>query len=178
MVVPESLKENVVSLAHDTLLSGHRGSTKTLQVLQEFYWPGSNNFVLRYVSSCDLCQRNVSKGTVGKAPLGSLPVIGTSFSVICIDLRGPLSPPSDGNRWIVTIIDMCTQFPGCIPLKDISSSSVAEVFLGVFSRVGLPENSFGSRISVHVTDDAGEIPAVISKTIHHKSLPCNGKWAL
>jgi len=55
--------------------------------------------VLRYVSSCDLCQRNVSKGTVGKAPLGSLPVIGTPFSVICIDLIGPLSPPSDGNRY-------------------------------------------------------------------------------
>jgi len=78
LVVPESLREKVVSLAHDTLLSGHRGSTKTLnRVLQEFYWPGINNFVLRYVLSCDLCQRNVSKGTVGKAPLGSLPVIGT-----------------------------------------------------------------------------------------------------
>jgi len=125
LVVPESLRENVVSLAHDTLLSGHRGSTKTLKrVLQEFYWPGIHNFVLRYVSSCDLCQRNVSKGTVGKAPLGSLPVIGTPFSVICIDLIGPLSPPSDGNRWILTIIDMCTRFPECIPLKDISSSSV------------------------------------------------------
>jgi len=127
LVVPESLREKVVSLAHDTLLSEHRGSTKTLKrVLQEFYWPGINNFVLRYVSSCDLCQRNVSKGTVGKAPLGSLPVIGTPFSVVCIDLIGPLSPPSDGHRWILTIIDMCTRFPECIPLRDISSSSVAE----------------------------------------------------
>jgi len=58
LVVPESLREKVVSLAHDTLLSGHRGSTKTLnRVLQEFYWPRINNFVLRYVSSCDVCQK-------------------------------------------------------------------------------------------------------------------------
>ena len=107
-------------MAHDTLLSGHRGSTKTLnRVLQEFYWwPGINNFALRYVSSCDLCQRNVSKGTVGKAPLGSLPIIGTPFSVVCIDLIWPLSPPSDGNRWILTITNMCTRFPECIPLRD------------------------------------------------------------
>jgi len=99
LVVPESLREKVVSLAHDTLLSGHSGSTKTLnKVLQEFYWPGINNFVLRYVSSCDLCRRNVSKGTVGKAPLGSLPVIGTPFSVVCVDLIGSLSPPSDITR--------------------------------------------------------------------------------
>ena len=122
LVVPESLREKVVSLAHDTLLSGHRGSSKTLnRVLQEFYWPGINNFVLKYVSSCDLCQRNVSKGTVGKAPLGSLPVTGTPFSVVCVDLIGPLSPQSDGNRWILTIIDMCPRFPECIPLRDISS---------------------------------------------------------
>jgi len=89
LVVPESPREKVVSLAHDTLLSGHRGSTKTLKiVLQEFCWPGINKFVLRY-------ERNVSKGTVGKAPLGSLPVIGTLFSVVCVHLIGPLSPPSE-----------------------------------------------------------------------------------
>jgi len=58
LVVPESLREKVVSLADDTLLSGHRGYTKTLnRVSQEFYWPGINNFVLRYVSSCGLCQK-------------------------------------------------------------------------------------------------------------------------
>jgi len=66
----------------------------------------------------------VSKGTVGKAPLGLLAVISTPLSVVCIDLIGPLIPPSDGNRWILTIFDMCTRFPECIPLKDTSSSSV------------------------------------------------------
>jgi len=147
---------------HMILSYQDRESTKTLQELQEFYWPGSNNFVLTYVSSCDLCQRNVSKGTVGKAPLGSLPVIGTPFSVICIDLRGPLSPPSDGNRWIVTIIDMCTQFPGCIPLKDISSSSVAEVFLGVFSRVGLPDRIHSDRGSQFTSEMMQEIYRLLS----------------
>ena len=33
LVVPESLREKVVSLAHDTPLSGHRGSTKTLNTV-------------------------------------------------------------------------------------------------------------------------------------------------
>jgi len=163
LVVPESLREKVVSLAHDTLLSGHRGSTKTLnRVLQEFYWPGINNFVLRYVSSCDLCQRNVSKGTVGKAPLGSLPVIGTPFSVVCIDFIGPLSPPSDGNRWILTIIDMCTRFPECIPLRDISSSSVAEALLGVFSRVGLPDRIHSDRGSQFTSEMMQELYRLLS----------------
>ena len=43
------------------------------------------------------------------------------------------------------VIDMCTRFPECIPLRYISSSSVAEVLLGVFSRVGLPDRIHSDR---------------------------------
>ena len=39
LVVPNDLREKVVSLAHDTLLAGHRGASKTLsRIQQEFYW--------------------------------------------------------------------------------------------------------------------------------------------
>jgi len=45
-MVPSQLRGNVVSLAHDTLLSGHRGASKALRrVQQEFYWLGIHNFV-------------------------------------------------------------------------------------------------------------------------------------
>ena len=73
LVVPTEMREKVVSVAHDTLLAGHRGAAKTLsRVQQEFYWPGVHECVTRYVASCDLCQRNVSKGTVPKAPMGHI----------------------------------------------------------------------------------------------------------
>ena len=83
-----------VRMAHDTLLAGHRGAGKTLsRVQQEFYWPGIHEYVTRYVASCDLCQRNVSKGTVAKAQMEKLPLIGTPHSVISVDIIGPISPP-------------------------------------------------------------------------------------
>jgi len=70
LVVPNELREKVVSLAHDTLLAIHRGTGETLtRVQQKFYWPGIREYVTRYVTSCDLCQRNVSKGTVAKASM-------------------------------------------------------------------------------------------------------------
>jgi len=146
LVVPKELREKVVSLAHDTLLAGHRGHAKTLsRVQQEFHWPGVHEFMTRYVASCDLCQRNVSKGTVSKAPLGKLPLIETPFSVICIDIVGTISPPSEGFRYILTTIDMCTRFPEAVPLKDISTSTVAEAQLNMFSRVGLPNRIHSDR---------------------------------
>jgi len=56
LVVPVGMRQRVVALARDTLLSGHRGAAKTLRrVQQEFYWPGIYNFVTRYVASCNLC---------------------------------------------------------------------------------------------------------------------------
>jgi len=87
LVVPTELRQKVVSLAHDTLLAGHSGAGKTLhRVQQEFYWPGVHDYIMRYVASCDLCQRNVSKGTVAKVPMEKLPLVGTPFSMICVDI--------------------------------------------------------------------------------------------
>ena len=87
LVVPTELRQKVVSLAHDTLLAGHRGACKTLsRVQQEFYWPRVHDYLTQYVASCDVCQRNVSKGTVAKVPMGKLPLVGTPFSMICVDI--------------------------------------------------------------------------------------------
>jgi len=88
-----------VSVGRDTLLAEHTGVAKTLsRVQQEFYWPGLHECVTQYVASCDLCRRNVSKGTIPKAPMGKLPLISTPYSTICVDIIGPVSPPSDGYR--------------------------------------------------------------------------------
>ena len=68
LVVPEKLRQRVLSMAHDTLLGGHRGVAKTQdRVTSEFYWSGIHDDIRRYCWSCDVCQRNVSKGSVGRA---------------------------------------------------------------------------------------------------------------
>ena len=73
LVVPEKLRQRILSTAHDTLLGGHRGVAKTLdRVTSEFYWPGMHDDIRRYCWSCDVCQRNVSKGSVGRTHLGQI----------------------------------------------------------------------------------------------------------
>ena len=132
LMVLVSLREKAVSLARDTLLGGHRAAAETLaRVVQEFFWPGIHSYVSRYSASCDLCQCNISNGTVPKSPLGKLPLVDTPFSVMCVDIIGPISPPSDGYRYILTTTDMCTRFPEAIPLKDIETSTIAEALYNV-----------------------------------------------
>ena len=55
LVIPESFREKVLRLAHESLMSGHLGNQKTMdRVLTEFFWPGVCGDVSRFCKSCDL----------------------------------------------------------------------------------------------------------------------------
>ncbi|GFS18305.1 zinc finger protein [Elysia marginata] len=70
VVLPKSLREYVMSVAHDFLTGAHLGIRKTKdKVLSNFYWPGVDGDMTRYCRSCDLCQRTVKKGIVPRVPL-------------------------------------------------------------------------------------------------------------
>ena len=119
LVVPEQLRNKVMEISHSSLLGAHMGCAKTLsRITAKFYWPGIQAHVKRYVLSCDICQRTVSKGSVPKAPLGSLPLYSTPFQHVCIDLIGPIIPCSDRNhKFVLTLIDLTTRYPEAIALK-------------------------------------------------------------
>jgi len=52
---------------------------------------------------------------------------------------------------------MCTRFPEAIPFKDISSSTVAEALLEIFSRVYLPNRVHSDRGSQLTSDMMKEV---------------------
>jgi len=52
-------------------------------------------------------QRNCCEGPTWKIASNKY----TIFSDVCVDIIGPISPPSDGHRYILTTVDMCTRFP-------------------------------------------------------------------
>jgi len=76
-----------------------------------------------------------------------LTFIVTPFSMMCIDIIGPITPPSEGSYWLPL---MCTRFPEAVPLRDISTATVAEALLEIFSRVCLRYSVFRQGISVHM----------------------------
>ena len=140
MVVPSKYRDQIIKVAHESLLQGHLGVKNTLTKIQsQFYWPGIVDSVYRFCRSCDLCQKTIDKGRVPRAPLGRMPLIGIPFQRVAIDLVGPLSPPSErGHRYFLTIIDYATRYPEAIPLKSITKPEVAEALVTVYSRVGIP----------------------------------------
>ena len=53
----EKLRAEIIWLHHDTLVRGHGGQWKTVElVTQNFWWPGVTKEMKRYVEGCNACQ--------------------------------------------------------------------------------------------------------------------------
>lgn len=179
LVVPKGLRAAVLSLGHDAVMAGHQGAkSTTTRITEEFFWPGVQSDVKRYVKSCDICQRTIPKGRVGKAPLGSMPTIELPFQRVAIDVIGPISPSSrKGNRYVLTLVDMATRYPDAVALKTITTVEIAEALLEMFARYGVPKEILSDRGSNFTSDLMREINRLMSiqqllTTPYHPM--CNG----
>ena len=120
IVVPKIYRSEILSLAHETPMSGHLGVNKTYhKILNHFCWPGLKADVSNYCRSCHTCQ------LVGKPnqviPKAAFPATDEPFSRIIIDCVGPLPKTKSGNEYLLTIMCASTRFPEAIPLRNIKN---------------------------------------------------------
>lgn len=120
--------------AHDT--HGHFAEAITLRkIMGNYYWPTRHRDTSYYCRSCDSCQR------VGplRPSQDVLPVLHLQpFDMIGIDFMGPITPMSEGNKYIIIVVDYFTRY---LFTKAVSRNTSAEVvaFLNEIGRfVGWP----------------------------------------
>ena len=70
LVLPHSLRESVLEVAHGSILGGHLATNKTYdRVTSNFFWPGAYDDVTGYCQSCDMSedctQEQMWKDTIG-----------------------------------------------------------------------------------------------------------------
>ena len=140
IVVPLSLRQQLISVAHDELPSAHLGVKKTLDRLQRhFFWPGINSDVRKYCASCVICQRLAKSGEHVRVPLINLLVIDEVWRKIAVDVVGPLECCKvTGCRFLVTIIDLASHFPLVYPVWEHMAAEVAKCLINAFSLFGFP----------------------------------------
>jgi hypothetical protein len=179
LIVPKSLRETVLKVAHDTLFSGHLGVRKTTdRIVAEFYWPGVCVDVSRYCRSCDICQRTIAKGKVSKVPLGKMPLIDTPFKRVAVDIVGPIEPMTDRkNRYILTMVDYATRYPEAVALSSIETEKVAEALVDMFSRLGIPEEMLtdcGTQFTSELMSEVSRLLSLKQLTTTPYHPICNG----
>ena len=92
IVVPKSYRHEILSIAHESPMSGHLGINKTYhKIINHFYWPGLKSDVSKYCKTCHTCQVvGKPNQTIPKAQLQPIPAFDEPFSRILIDCVGPL----------------------------------------------------------------------------------------
>ena len=179
IMVPKTLRRKVMEVAHDSIFGGHLGIKKTKDRIQtNFYWPGMQGDIVSFSISCDVCQKTTAKGSVPRVPLGDMPLIDMLFRRVAVDLDGPISPPSDkGHQYILTLVDYATRYPEAVPLKNIETKTVAEALLGMYSRLGIPEevlSDLGAQFVWKCMEEVSRLPFIkrLTTTPYHPI--CNG----
>ena len=147
LVVPRKYRLELLRIGHDIPLAGHLGGNRTTyRITQTFFWPGISKDVRRYCSTCDVCQRVGKRGDHPKARLSPMPVIEEPFSRVAVDLVGPLPNPSpSGKKYILTVVDYATRYPEAVALTNIQADTVASALVGIFTRVGFPQEILSDR---------------------------------
>ena len=68
-----------------------------------------------------------------------VPIVTTLFHKVAIDIVGAISPPLFKKHiYILTLVDYATSFTEAVPLRNITSSDVADALMSIFSRAGIP----------------------------------------
>uniref|UniRef100_A0A8C6S5A0 Integrase catalytic domain-containing protein n=1 Tax=Neogobius melanostomus TaxID=47308 RepID=A0A8C6S5A0_9GOBI len=113
-VLTKSRMSNILEACHDN----HFGRDKTLaNISDHYYWKGMKSDVYQHVKACE------------KLP-------GQVWSLVGIDLIGPLQETSNGNKYIVAATDHFSKWTEATALPDKSAKSVAHFLCNVICRLG------------------------------------------
>ena len=69
--------------------------------------------VRNYVRDCDACSRVTIGPVKSLPPLNPIPVPEKVWSLVGIDIMGPLETTPDGNKYIVAMTDHFSKFSVC-----------------------------------------------------------------
>ncbi|GFO36289.1 gypsy retrotransposon integrase 1 [Plakobranchus ocellatus] len=137
IAVPESLRQLVLSYAHESDLVGHSGFRKTLSAIRtHFSWPGVCSDVKNYTTSCQIRPRT---GRDRPAPFQPVPNVGEPFERVMIDLVGPIPLSSDTYEYLLMLVDVSTRWAEAVPLRSITAKDVAGALFSILVRFGFPK---------------------------------------
>ena len=148
LYVPDGvLRTELLERYHDSILAGHQGTKRTLsKLVQNYYWPGINTDVERFVRSCDTCQRFAESSSKPVGLLHPLPIPQDRFKDISIDFA-TINKVGKYDQLMV-IVDRLTKLVSLVPgSKTDSTEKIAQRFVRSWycRGFGVPESITSDR---------------------------------
>lgn len=146
LVIPTSLRYELLVWTHDDPTGGHFGTVKTYEKLRSrYYWRKMFADVNHWCRSCCDCAMRKSPRNRHKAPLLPVPVEGPFDRVAC-DVMGPFPVSKSGNRYVVVFSEYLTKWCECFPVPTTEASVIARLLVDeIFCRHGAPRTLLSDR---------------------------------
>ena len=149
LYMPESnlLWMEVIQKHHDSLVAGHPGYEKTLDLLQcNYYWSRMATTVKEYVARCDMCQRFKGPNMTPAGLLHPLETLSSPWEHISGDFITDL-PLSHSFDAILMVVDWFSKEVELIPCtKTCSALNTAKLFMhNMWKHHGLPHSITSDR---------------------------------
>ena len=143
LVVPYSLRQELLKLNHDLPSAGHPGINRTYSKLRSrYFWHGMSRDVEEYVKACAVCNKHKKNVRYGKHPMKTYHA-GAPMERVHLDFIGPLPKTSQGNEHILMMVDQFTKWVECVPLPSQTAEVTAHAAVKeFFSRFGYPFQIF------------------------------------
>ena len=159
VLVPNSMKKEIVGEAHGSSIAGHGGIFKTAERIRaEFYWPNMEKDIAQHIAACPPCQATTNKGVVAPPPLRPVPLASEPGKAIHVDTFGPLkSSGKNNNKYVCVITDSFTKMVWMAPMPTNEAMTAASAILQWIYTNGLP--------NVITTDQGGEYCNELNRAI-------------
>lgn len=141
LVVPETVRKEIMQQCHDDPGAAHMGFYKTLnKIKNEYYWPKMTKSIAEYVKLCDACKANKSPTYTLRHEMGEAKPLTHPWNVVAVDYLGPLPRSKNGNNFLFVAIDCFTKFIVLVPVRKGDSKNAIKVLRErVFCTFGVPE---------------------------------------
>src|SRR5258708_1976812 len=157
------LHHDIVHAHHDSMVTGHPGRWKTLELVSHnYWWLGISHYVASYMAGCDACNhcKSCLMQKVGKLTPNWMP--SHHWEVISVDTIGEL-PESKGYNAILVVVDRLSKCIHAVPtITTVDSAGVAHLFLEhIWRHHRLLEAIISDRGSTFISNFSRELAALL-----------------
>uniref|UniRef100_A0A1X7TQZ1 Integrase catalytic domain-containing protein n=1 Tax=Amphimedon queenslandica TaxID=400682 RepID=A0A1X7TQZ1_AMPQE len=125
LVAPKSLHNTILHNLCTGISGGHLGQAKVLSKLREhFYWQSHYKDTEYWCRTCPKCATRKTPIPHFEGLLQSIST-GSPMQVVVVDLLGPFTASSSGNRYLLVAMDIFTKWGEAYPVPNMEASTVA-----------------------------------------------------
>ena len=159
LVVPASMREQLIRQAHASVCSGHRGVFATYRRLAlRHHWPLMQEHIARFIRACVPCQRSKTSPHFKAHSLLPWTPAAAFGERIHVDLTGPLTGTDGDSKYLIVCIDAFSKFVEIQIIPNKLAQTVARAFFSAWiARHGPPQRCVSDNGSEFVNKFANEL---------------------